>query len=80
MRTSEVEDLKKLPKPYEFLLKQDCQQAGVLPFAGGLLDQPHLLLTCFNIIDEERYLWEVDKKAIEQRNKELQDAYAKNKR
>lgn len=75
MRTSEVEDWKKLPKPYEFLLKQDCRQAGALPFGGGLLDQPYLLLFCFSIIDEEYALWDMEKKKIEDRNESLRRNY-----
>jgi hypothetical protein len=74
-RTSEPEDLEKLSVPYEYALKQRCHRLRTLPFAGGLFDQPYLLLLCFNIVDEEETLWVIDKKKIEERNRQLQQEH-----
>ena len=63
--------------PYEATLKLEHEQYGSLPLAGGLLDQPHILLTCFRVIDEERVKWDSEQEGLKKINDKLRDAHAK---
>jgi hypothetical protein len=60
-----------LTVPYEYILHLECLNYGTLMFAGGWLDQPHILIRCFRIIADEDARWQEDRRVIEQRNKEL---------
>lgn len=68
-----------LPVPYELTLKANFERYKTPPVPGGLLDQPHLLMLFFDIIEDESLKWIQEKALIEKRNKELQEANAKNK-
>jgi hypothetical protein len=54
-------------------LKADCDRLGVLPVSGALLDQPHILMRFFRIIEEERMAFELDKAKTQRRNRELRE-------
>lgn len=56
--------------PYELVLYHECDRFRALPFPGSLLDQPHLLLTCFRIIDDEISHFEAEKRKLEEINRQ----------
>lgn len=56
--------------PYEYRLHYECERRGVLPFEGGLLEQPHLLLLCFGIIENEAAQAETERRKLEEINRQ----------
>jgi hypothetical protein len=73
-RTTDPAARKGLPVPYEMVLYYECERRHCLPFPGNLMDQPHILLLCFRIIEDEaaqaeeerRKLAEINRKAVEE--------------
>lgn len=76
-RTTDPETRRKLPVPYEYLLHFECRERTVLPFAGGWLEQPHILLLCFRVIDEEKAKAEAERRKIEEINRKMREDWAK---
>ena len=72
-RNSDPNILKTLPVPYEYILRLDCLKYNTLPYPGGWFDQPQYIVACFRIIEDEMAKWDVEKRQIEQRNKQLVD-------
>jgi hypothetical protein len=70
VRTTDPEVRRKLPIPYEYILYREYVRRGPLPFAGGLLDQPHILLWCFRIIEDELSQAEALKQKIDEINRQ----------
>jgi hypothetical protein len=70
VRTTDPETRRKLVIPYEYILYREYVQRGPLPFAGGLLDQPHILLWCFRIIEDEISQAEELKRKIDEINRQ----------
>jgi hypothetical protein len=68
---------KNLPVPYEYRLHHECERRGTLPFEGGLLDQPHILLLCFRLIDQEAALAAAERRKIEEINRQQLEAFNK---
>ncbi|MCK6625511.1 MAG: hypothetical protein L6R45_10090 [Anaerolineae bacterium] len=52
-RTTDPEARKGLPVPYEVILYYECERRHCLPYPGSLMEQPHILLLCFRIIEDE---------------------------
>ena len=50
-------DKEKLPVPREYALWARCKRRGTLPRSGGELDQPHILMVLFDLIDREHATW-----------------------
>lgn len=71
MRTTDTEQRKKLPVPWEYTLWIRCQKTNHLPFSGGVLDQPHILMLCLDLVDAELDAYRAFKRQIDERNKEL---------
>lgn len=67
IRTEDDEQRKQLPIPWEWVIWNRCKRRGTLPRDGGELNQPHILMACFDIIDGEIARWE---KELEQKAKE----------
>ena len=65
--------------PWEYDLWVRMQNTGHLPKAGGLLDQPHLLMTHLEIISIEHLTWAKEKqqqqKLIDETNERLRKAH-----
>ncbi len=76
-RTGDPEVRRKLPIPYEVVLHHECEQYHRLPFEGGLLDQPHLLLLCFRIIEDEAAQAEAERRKLEEINRQQWEAFNK---
>ena len=76
-RTTDPEVRKNLPVPYEYLLHHECRQRDKLPFEGGLLDQPHILVLCFRLIDQEAAQAEAERRKIEEINRQQWEAFKK---
>lgn len=77
MRTTDPETRKKLPVPYEYVLHYECEKRGALPFEGGLLDQPHILLLSFRLIDDEIAQAEADRRKLEEINRQQVEMFNK---
>ena len=75
MRTADPEVRKNLPVPYEYVLHQECERRGLLAFAGGLLEQPHILLLCFRLIDQEVSLAAQERRKIEEINRQQWETF-----
>jgi len=71
------EDRNSLAIPWELSLWDTCKNHNALPFAGGVLDQPHILMTCFDIIDSELAAYHADQEKIREVNKRLKEAHEK---
>jgi hypothetical protein len=63
-----------LPVPWEYSLWLHCREAGVLPVDGGLFDQYHILMHCFEIIEAELRSAKEEEKKREEANKRLAEA------
>jgi hypothetical protein len=79
VRTTDPEVRKNLPVPYEYLLHHECQRRDTLPFEGGLLDQPHILLLSFRLIDDENAQAEAERRRLEEINRQQVEMFKKAK-
>lgn len=77
MRTTDPETRKKLPVPYEYALHYECERCKTLPCEGGLLDQPHILLLSFRLIDDEIAQAEADRRKLEEINRQQLEMFNK---
>ena len=69
--------LKNLPVPYEYRLHRECERYERLPFEGGWLDQPHILLLCFRLIDSEIAQAEEERRKLEEINRQQWETFKK---
>ena len=76
-RTTDPEVRQGLPVPYEMVLYYECERRHILPFRGSLIDQPHILLMCFRIIEDEASQAEAERRKIAEINRQAQEAFAK---
>lgn len=67
-----------MPVPYEYILHHEVEKYGRLPFDGGLLEQPHLLLMCFRLIDEEMALTRAEQRKLAEINRQQREMWEKN--
>ncbi|MFC1975038.1 hypothetical protein ACFLXQ_01410 [Chloroflexota bacterium] len=65
------------PIPPEYIWWIRSKKHNSLPLAGGELDQPHVLMLCFDIIDSETHKYDEDR-AEEARQVEQQKAHFAN--
>ena len=65
-----------LPVPYEVSLYYECERRRVLPFPGSLLDQPHLLLLCFRIVEDEAAQAEAERRKLAEINRQQAEMFA----
>ncbi len=75
VRTQEIEKRQKLTVPWEYMVWRECQDNGTLPLSGGLLNQPHILLRCFRIIETEIVLWKQELKQLNEINRRLREQH-----
>jgi hypothetical protein len=72
--TTDPEQRKKLPVPWEYTIWIRCRKANnALPFSGGVLEQPHILMHCLDLIDAEIEVHESFKRKLEERNHQLKE-------
>lgn len=77
-RTSDPEVRRGLPVPYEIILYYECERRRVLPFPGSLMDQPHILLLCFRIIEDEAAQAEAERRKLVEINRQQLEMFQKN--
>ncbi len=75
IRTQDPDQRKQLPVPYEYIIWKRCKQHGSLPLPGGELNQPHLMMMAFDIIEHESDEWEVHRKRIEEVTRKQQEQW-----
>jgi hypothetical protein len=76
-RTLDPKVRQMLPVPYEYVLHHECERRGVLPFPGGLLDQPHILLLCFRLIEDEAAQAEIERRELAEINRQQAEMFGK---
>lgn len=76
-RTTDPAVRQGLPVPYEIILYYECERRHCLPFPGSLMDQPHILLLCFRIIEDEAAQAEAERRKLAEINRQAQEAFAK---
>lgn len=76
-RTTDLEARRGLPVPYEVVLYYECERRRVLPFPGSLMDQPHILLLCFRIIEDEAAQAEVERRKLAEINRQQAEMFAR---
>jgi hypothetical protein len=59
------------------VLYYECERRRVLPFPGSLLDQPHILLMCFRIIEDEAAQAEAEQRQLAEINRQQAEMFAK---
>ncbi len=75
-RTTDPAVRRSLPVPYEMVLYYECERRRVLPFPGNLMDQPHLLLLCFRIIEAEAAQAEIEQRKLAEINRQQVEIFA----
>lgn len=76
-RTTDPEVRQSLPVPYEMVLYYECERRHILPFQGSLMDQPHILLLCFRIIEDEASQAEAERRKLAEINRQQAEMFAK---
>lgn len=76
-RTSDPEVRRGLPVPYEMVLYYECERRHILPFQGSLMDQPHILLLCFRIIEDEAAQAEAERRKLAEINRQQVEMFNK---
>lgn len=76
-RTTDPEVRRGLPFPYEVLLYYECERRHILPFQGSLLDQPHILLLCFRIVEDEAAQAEAERRRLAEINRQQVEMFNK---
>ena len=76
-RTSDPEVRRGLPVPYEMVLYYECERRHTLPFVGAWMDQPHILLMCFRIIEDEASQAEAERRKLAEINRQQAEMFAK---
>jgi hypothetical protein len=76
-RTTDPEARQGLPVPYEVVLYYECERRHILPFRGSLMDQPHILLLCFRIIEDEAAQAEAERRKLAEINRQQAEMFAK---
>lgn len=84
IRTEDLEQRKNLRVPLEYVLWIKCRDKNTLPLSGGALNQPFMLMMCFDIIDNELRMWQEEKaeskKKLDEANQRLREAHQKRNR
>lgn len=76
-RTTDAEVRRGLPVPYEMVLYYECERRHILPFRGSLMDQPHILLMCFRIIEDEASQAEAERRKLAEINRQQAEMFAR---
>jgi hypothetical protein len=76
-RTTDPEVRQGLPVPYEMVLYYECERRHILPFQGAWMDQPHILLMCFRIIEDEAAQAEEERRKVAEINRQQAEMFAK---
>ncbi|MCQ3980189.1 MAG: hypothetical protein DPW09_42785 [Anaerolineae bacterium] len=58
-------------------LYYECERRRCLPFPGSLLGQPHILLMCFRIIEDEAAQAEAERRKLAEINRQQAEMFAK---
>jgi hypothetical protein len=58
-------------------LYYECERRRVLPFPGSLMEQPHLLMVCFRIIEDEAAQAEAERRKLAEINRQQAEMFAK---
>jgi hypothetical protein len=74
LREHDPEAREKLPVPKEYSTWSWCERYKTLPLPG-LFNQPHILLLCFKIIEDEQGKIDADAKKLAEVNRRLEEAH-----